>query len=89
MFFRSSSCAATDHSGELGSDPVIDAYKPGVDLTLLRKNLSLSIDERFDNHAALQSSLANSGMQDGAFVEVQRNMTNFKELLHALTLLRE
>jgi len=38
----------------LDPDPVIDAYKPGVDLTLLRKNLSLSIDERFDNHAALQ-----------------------------------
>ena len=38
----------------LAPDPVIDAYKPGIDISLLRKNLTLSIDERFDNHAALQ-----------------------------------
>src|SRR5436190_58614 len=28
------------------SDPVIDAYKPGVDQTLLVENLRLSVDER-------------------------------------------
>jgi hypothetical protein len=38
----------------LEPDPVIDAYKPGIDVTLLRRNLAISIDERFDNHAALQ-----------------------------------
>ncbi len=29
------------------SDPVVEAYKPGVDRTLLRENLRLSVEERF------------------------------------------
>jgi hypothetical protein len=42
----------------LAPDPVIDAYKSGIDLTLLRKNLTLSINERLDNLAALQEFAA-------------------------------
>lgn len=29
------------------SDPVIDAYRSGVDLSLLRENLKRSVEERF------------------------------------------
>lgn len=35
-------------------DPVIDAYKPGIDRTLLRHNLQLSVTERFERLMALQ-----------------------------------
>lgn len=35
-------------------DPVIDAYKPGVDMTLIRENLKLTPDQRL---AKLQSAL--------------------------------
>jgi len=35
-------------------DPVIEAYKPGIDLSLIRHNLSLSVDERFEQLMALQ-----------------------------------
>jgi hypothetical protein len=31
----------------LRSDPVIDAYKRDVDRTLLRRNLKLSVEDRF------------------------------------------
>jgi transcriptional regulator with XRE-family HTH domain len=34
-------------------DPVIEAYKPGVDQTLLIENLRRSIDERLQNNAAV------------------------------------
>ena len=30
----------------LESDPVVDAYKAGVDLTLIQQNLRLSVEER-------------------------------------------
>jgi len=39
----------------LAPDPVIDAYKPGIDLTLLEKNLSLTVDQRIENLMALQA----------------------------------
>ncbi len=35
-------------------DPVIEAYKKDVDRTLIRENLKLSVDERFDCLMALQ-----------------------------------
>ncbi len=38
----------------LAPDPVIDAYKAGIDRTLLEKNLSLTVEERLDNLKALQ-----------------------------------
>jgi hypothetical protein len=28
-------------------DPVVEAYLPGVDRSLIRKNLTLSVEERF------------------------------------------
>lgn len=30
----------------LGADPVVEAYKPGIDRTLLRENLRRSVQER-------------------------------------------
>ncbi len=35
-------------------DPVIEAYKKDIDRTLLRENLRLTVEERFDNLMALQ-----------------------------------
>lgn len=35
-------------------DPVIEAYKRDVDRTLIRENLRLSVEERFDKLARLQ-----------------------------------
>jgi hypothetical protein len=35
-------------------DPVIEAYKAGLDLTLLRRNLGLSIEERLRQLMELQ-----------------------------------
>jgi hypothetical protein len=35
-------------------DPVIEAYKRDIDITLIRENLKLSIDERFERLMALQ-----------------------------------
>ena len=35
-------------------DPVVEAYKPGVDRTLLRANLRRTPDERLRNLVALQ-----------------------------------
>jgi len=37
----------TDRLPPHGLDPVIEEYKKAIDLTLLRENLRLSIDERF------------------------------------------
>ncbi len=42
----------TDHT--LINDPVIDAYKKDVDRTLVRANLRLSVDERFQQLMKLQ-----------------------------------
>jgi hypothetical protein len=35
-------------------DPVIEAYKRDVDRTLLRENLRLTVEQRFDNLMRLQ-----------------------------------
>jgi len=35
-------------------DPVIEAYKRDIDMTLIRENLKLSIDERLENLMRLQ-----------------------------------
>ena len=35
-------------------DPVIEAYKSGIDRTLIRQNLLLSVDERFEQLMSLQ-----------------------------------
>jgi hypothetical protein len=35
-------------------DPVVEAYKAGIDLTLIRENLKLSVEERFRKAMALQ-----------------------------------
>jgi hypothetical protein len=34
-------------SGEPDKDPVVEAYKEGIDRTLIRENLKLSVEERF------------------------------------------
>lgn len=39
---------------ELRPDPVIEAYKRDVDRTLLRKNLKLSVEQRFLQAMELQ-----------------------------------
>ena len=39
---------------EFEPDPVIDAYKRDIDMTLLRENLRRSVDERVRNLMALQ-----------------------------------
>jgi hypothetical protein len=38
----------------LEPDPVIEAYKEGVDRTLLRENLRRTVEERLANLVALQ-----------------------------------
>jgi hypothetical protein len=38
----------------LSPDPVIEAYKKDVDRTLIRENLRLTVDERFQNLMKLQ-----------------------------------
>ena len=35
-------------------DPVIEAYKKDIDRTLLRENLRLTVEQRFDNLMSLQ-----------------------------------
>ena len=35
-------------------DPVIEAYKKGVDRTLIAETLRMTVEERFDNLMALQ-----------------------------------
>jgi hypothetical protein len=39
-------------------DPVIEAYKPGIDRTLIRHNLQLTVEQRID---ALQSLMRSIG----------------------------
>lgn len=44
------------HEVEAGrdTDPVIEAYKKDVDLTLIRENLRLTVDQRFQQLMKLQ-----------------------------------
>lgn len=37
-----------------GRDPLIEAYKKDIDRTLLRENLKLTVQQRFENLMALQ-----------------------------------
>jgi len=41
-------------SSDLQPDPVIDAYKKDVDRTLIRENLRLTVQQRFENLMKLQ-----------------------------------
>lgn len=38
----------------ISGDPIIDAYKKDVDRTLIRENLKLTVDERFQRLKKLQ-----------------------------------
>lgn len=40
----------------LEPDPVIDAYKPGIDIILVRKSLTLTVQQRVDRLLALQEA---------------------------------
>ena len=40
-------------------DPVVEAYKSGIDRTLIRENLKLTVEERFLNSMALAPSPTN------------------------------
>ena len=42
------------HTEQLEPDPVIEAYKRDVDRTLIRENLRLTVEERFDALMRLQ-----------------------------------
>jgi hypothetical protein len=42
------------HTEQFESDPVIEAYKRDVDRTLIRENLRLTVEERFDALMRLQ-----------------------------------
>ena len=35
-------------------DPVIEAYKKGIDVTLIRENLRLTVDQRFEQLMRMQ-----------------------------------
>jgi len=48
-------CMATKEPMSGTPDPVIDAYKPGIDLTLIRENLRRSPEERLRNLQRLQA----------------------------------
>ena len=38
-------------------DPVIEAYKPGIDRTVLRHNLRLTVEQRIDGLVSLMRSI--------------------------------
>ena len=42
------------HQEQFEPDPVVDAYKRDVDRTLIRENLRLTVEERFDALMKLQ-----------------------------------
>lgn len=41
-------------SNRLEPDPVIEAYKKHIDRTLIRENLKLTVDQRFEKLMAMQ-----------------------------------
>ena len=52
----------------LAADPVVEAFKPGIDRTLLRANLALSVEERFRKHmdfGRFADALRDAGKQAG------------------------
>ena len=51
-------------STQIGPDPVIEAYRKDIDRTLIRENLRLTVDQRFQQLMALQrfaEELENAG----------------------------
>jgi len=42
-----------EEQSETPRDPVVQAYKEGIDRTLIRENLSLSVEDRFRKAMAL------------------------------------
>jgi len=52
-------------------DPVIEVYKKDIDRTLIRRNLALSVDQRFENLMALQV-LADELRRAGSKAETKR-----------------
>jgi hypothetical protein len=46
--------AMTQEDLQFSPDPVIEAYKKGVDRTLIRENLRLSVEQRFEKLMRLQ-----------------------------------
>lgn len=48
---QSSNC---DYKDRVVADPVIEAYKKDIDRTLIRENLRLTVDQRFQQLMKLQ-----------------------------------
>jgi len=46
--------SAPEESSSRRFDPVIEAYRSGIDISLIKHNLSLSVDERFEQLMSLQ-----------------------------------
>ena len=46
--------AMSQQDVQISPDPVIEAYKKGVDRTLIRENLRLSVEQRFEKLMRLQ-----------------------------------
>jgi hypothetical protein len=47
-------CRDEQPKPEMNIDPVIEAYKKGIDVTLIRENLRLTVDQRFEQLMKLQ-----------------------------------
>ena len=45
---------SNDNSSKTDLDPVIEAYKKDIDVTLIRENLRLTVDQRFQQLMKLQ-----------------------------------
>jgi hypothetical protein len=43
-----------EDDSQLDPDPVIEEYKKGIDRTLIRENLSLTVEQRFEKLMELQ-----------------------------------
>jgi hypothetical protein len=43
-----------EDDSQLDPDPVIEVYKKGIDRTLIRENLSLTVEQRFEKLMELQ-----------------------------------
>jgi len=57
---------APDKSDTIAPDPVIEAYKKDIDVTLIRENLRLTVDQRFQQLMKLQrfaEELQNAGQK--------------------------
>lgn len=44
----------SDKKTDIDPDPVVEAYKKDVDLTLIRENLKLTVQQRFEKLMKLQ-----------------------------------